>query len=335
MTIGPESRAETIERLGAAVYPSFAMVAGMQLDVFTPLANGPLSAEQIADAIGVGAVKLGALLYALAGTGLLSVKDDLFSNSAEADRFLVRGRPTYIGARHSAYSRRWRSMLQVAETIRTGSPQGKLDYRSMSTAELESFYRETYTEAAAAGRYLIEQQDFSRYRRLVDVGGGSGGLAVAIAQACPGLQVTVADLPSTTPITDRYVADAGATDRVRVVTADIVSAPPPGSYDIAILRGLLIVLTPEQARRTLQNVSQVIEPGGAIYVVGWILDDARYSPDEIAAYNLHFVNSLDQGQLYTEGELRGWLSEAGFVAIERGRVTRADGTGFIKARRPA
>src|SRR6266704_1391984 len=123
MTTGALPRAETIEQLAATVYPSFAMLAGMQLDVFTPLAGGALSAEQIAQAIGASAVKLKPLLSALVAVGLLAVKDDLFSNSAEASEFLVRGRSTYIGVRHHAYLRRWRSMLQVGESIRTGSPQ--------------------------------------------------------------------------------------------------------------------------------------------------------------------------------------------------------------------
>src|SRR4030095_15131629 len=203
MTTGPVPRAETIEQLAGAVYPSFAMLAGMQLDVFTPLAGGALRAEQIAQAIGVGVVKLKPLLYALVAAGLMAVKDDLFSNTPEASQFLVQGGPTYIGVRHHAYIRRWRSMLQVGECIRTGSPQGRLNYAAMSKDELESFYRGTYTEAAATGRYLLAHRDFSVYRRLADVGGGSGGLAITIAQAHPGLRATVVDLPTTIPITQR------------------------------------------------------------------------------------------------------------------------------------
>jgi hypothetical protein len=45
------------------------MLAGMQLDVFTPLAGDPLRAEQVAQAIGVGVVKLKPLLYALVVAG--------------------------------------------------------------------------------------------------------------------------------------------------------------------------------------------------------------------------------------------------------------------------
>jgi SAM-dependent methyltransferase len=333
VTAGPP-RPDTIEKLAAAVYPSFAMLAGMQLDVFTPLAGGALRAEQIAQAIGVGVVKLKPLLYALVVAGLLVVKDDLFSNSPEASEFLVQGRPTYIGIRHYAYLRRWRSMLQVGECIRTGSPQGRLNYAAMSKDELESFYRGTYTEAAATGRYLLAHRDLSGYRRLADVGGGSGGLAITIARAYPGLQVTVVDLPTTTPITQRYVEDAGIAERVRVQAVDIVNEPLLGSFDVAVMRGLLIVLTPAQARRAIRNVSSGLEPGGAIFIVGWILDDSRVSPAELVAYNLHFINSLDEGQLYTEGELRGWLAEAGFVEAERERVTTSDGTGFLVARKP-
>ena len=47
-------RPETIEKLDAAVYPSFAMLAGMQLDLFTQLKDGPMNVEELAHALGVG-----------------------------------------------------------------------------------------------------------------------------------------------------------------------------------------------------------------------------------------------------------------------------------------
>jgi hypothetical protein len=44
-------RPETIEKLGSAVYPSFAMLAGMQLDLFTLPKDGPMTAPQLAQAV--------------------------------------------------------------------------------------------------------------------------------------------------------------------------------------------------------------------------------------------------------------------------------------------
>jgi hypothetical protein len=42
----------TLEELEWAVWPSFALLAGIRLDLFTPLKDGPLSAEQLADKLG-------------------------------------------------------------------------------------------------------------------------------------------------------------------------------------------------------------------------------------------------------------------------------------------
>jgi hypothetical protein len=243
-------RPETIERLAALAASPFAMLAGMQLDVFTSLKDGPMSAEQVARVVGIDPSKTAPLLHALVAIGLLTADGDRFSNTREADHFLVRGRPTYIGMRHHPYYRRWQSMLQVAESIRTGIPHGRMDYAGMASDERESFYRGTYTEAVAAGHDLAVRQDFSRHRRLVDVGGGSGGLAIAMAEAWPHLAVTIADLPATMLVAQRYVNEAGVADRVQVLPVDVLNDPPSGSYDVAILRGVLIVLAPDQVRRS-------------------------------------------------------------------------------------
>jgi tRNA1(Val) A37 N6-methylase TrmN6 len=52
---------------------------------------------------------------------------------------------------------------------------------------------------------LIARHDVSSARHLVDVGGGSGGLALTIAASYPQLQVTIVELATVTPITQRYV----------------------------------------------------------------------------------------------------------------------------------
>ncbi|MFP6634693.1 MAG: methyltransferase dimerization domain-containing protein, partial [Dehalococcoidia bacterium] len=87
---------ETIENLGAAVFPSFAMLAGMQLELFTLLSNGPMDVGELAQTLDVGSTKLEHLLYSLVDSGLLIVEGQRFSNTAEADHYLVRGKATYM-----------------------------------------------------------------------------------------------------------------------------------------------------------------------------------------------------------------------------------------------
>ena len=324
----------TIDRLSYAVDSAFAMLAGMQLDVFTPLKDGPMTADQIAEAIDVGPKRLSLLLYALVSAGLLTVEDGLFTSTPEAMQSLVRGSPGYRGGSHSIWSNQWNEKLKTADSIRTGVPQAKLDFSNSSPEELEAFLQRINVRTVATANELVERYDFSSTKTLVDVGGGAGGLAIAIAKACPHMQATVVDLPLVTPISQKVVEEEGATDRVRVMTVDVVSNPLPGSYDVAVLRSLIQVLSPGDAQRAVKNISGAISPGGTIYIVGQILDDSRTSPSEAVGFNLAFVNTYDVGESYTEQEYRDWLAEAGFVDINRADFLLSGGDGLMTARKP-
>ena len=157
-------------------------------------------------------------------------------------------------------------------------------------------------------------------------------MALALTEAYPHLRATVIDLPSVTPITQRFLAEAGVTDRVKVVAADVVNAPVPGTYDVAILRALLQVLSPEDALQALTHIGAALNPGGRLYIVGRILDDARLSPVDTVGFNLVFLNIFDEGRAYTEGEHRTWLTALGFAEIAR--VPLPEGVSIISARKP-
>ncbi len=113
---------QRIEALRSAVYPSFALLAGMQLDLFTALAAAPLTAQQLAAATVTDAPRLRVLLYALVNAGLLTVEDECFANTAEAEVFLVRGREGSMLERHHLWSELWRALGHTADSIRDGRP---------------------------------------------------------------------------------------------------------------------------------------------------------------------------------------------------------------------
>jgi hypothetical protein len=114
----------TINRHEAGVFPAMAMLAGMQLEVFTALKDGPLSAEGVAAAINVKAIKLRPLLHALVAADLLTLQNDRFSNTVEADTYLVAGKSTYMaGGKRQFYDDIWAGLLKTAASIRAGAPQ--------------------------------------------------------------------------------------------------------------------------------------------------------------------------------------------------------------------
>ena len=127
-----------IEKIATSVYPSFALLAGMQLDLFTPLKNGPMNAEEIALIIGVRSGKLKALLYALVVAGFLAVKGEYFSNTELANQSLIKDQPSSVVDIHELLSTMWKAALKTADSIRTGVPQAKLIMMTCHQAKYSS-----------------------------------------------------------------------------------------------------------------------------------------------------------------------------------------------------
>ena len=331
MTKPPRVRPDTINRLVNSVYPGFALLAGMQIDVFTPLAEGSRDAAALAGEMGVRTDFLETVLYALAATGLLTVEAGRFANTPEAERFLVRGSRDYLGSNHEVYSDLWSAALRTADTVRAGAPQAKHDFAAMSPDALRSFFRGLDAAARASARKLRRDFDFTGYRHLLDAGGGSGGIAVDMCRSFPDLRATVADLPSVTPITAEFIEEAGLCERIGTLSCNVVEETPGGPFDVAVLRAFVQVLSMEDAARALANIARALAPGGRIYIMGRMLDDSRLGPPESVAFNFVFVNIYDDGRAYTEAEHREWLAATGFRDIERHRI--GEGNSIMTATR--
>lgn len=83
----------------------------------------------------------------------------------------------------------------------------------------------------------------------------------------------------------------------------------------------------------MAHVAQGIRPGGAIYIVGMVLEDSRSSPVAAVMDNLIMLNIYDGGQSYTETQFRGWLTDAGFEDITVRWTSLPAGLSVVSTRR--
>lgn len=307
----------TIRSLAEGVYAPMAMKAAMQLDLFSPLKDGPMTGEALAELLDIKPARFKLLLYALVAAGLLTVDDGRFANTPEADRYLVRGVSGFLGNQHHLYDELWGGMLGTGDSLRSGVPGAKHDFSAMSEASLGDFYRGAHPGALSAGRTLAGLADFSDVGHLIDVGGGSGGVSIGLCENYPDLRATIAEFDAVVPVTRSIIAEEGMADRIEVIAANVVASELQGEYDAAILRNLIQVLSAEDATAALSHIAPPIKPGGAIHVWGWMIDDSRVTPADSVLHNVAFLNLYDHGQAYSEGEHRDWLSAAGFVDMER------------------
>lgn len=303
---------ETIQRIADGALAAHAMLAGMRLDIFSALRDGPRRSNDIAQTIDSDPEKTSLLLYALVVAGLLSEESGMFSNTRESGTYLVNTSPTFIGARQHSFTNSWENAFTTADSVKSGEPQSKIDFSKMSPDEMEDFLRGLHPQALASGRALIKKFDFSNFRNLVEIGAGTGGLTLVVAETNQQIKAVLADFPAVTSVAQKVVREANLSDRVGVLPVNAVDDSLGGPYDVAIMRAFIQVLDRDQAQKALLNIGDAIEPGGSVFAIGKILDDSRTSPVDAALFNLNFLNIYDGGQAYTQSEYREWLEAAGF-----------------------
>jgi hypothetical protein len=327
-------RPVTIEHLQAGVPAAFALLAGMQLEVFTLLAEGPRSAAELARVLGVAPDRLSRLLHALVVGGLLELHQGGFANTPEAAVFLVKGRAEYLGGMHELLAQLWHADLLTAQSIRSGGPAALHDYSAASDDEMRAMLRGLHASALAAGRDLARRFDFSACRSVVDIGGGSGGLLAGLCEAYPELRGTVFELPRNASLAAEIVTATPVAERVSIEAGDIVAAPPRDKHDAAVMRAVVQVLAPADAAQAIIHAAAAIRPGGWIYILGGgILDNDRLGPRSAVFLNVTFMNMYAGAAAYTEAEHFAWLAAAGCGNFQRAMLP--SGGSIILARRLA
>jgi len=319
-----------INNLNFSYFLSFAMITGIKLDIFTELSKSSKNVDELATNLNLNAGKLLLLLYMLVNAQLMKVDNGIFTNTDETNKFLVRDNPGYIGG---FISMMLGSIQKTEETIRTGKPQSKLDFETLPEDILFKIFQGLHTGALKIGIELAARLNLFQYKHLLDVAGGSGGLAIGIYQSCSDIKATIVELPTIASITRKFISESNMSNRINIIECDLVKKAPEGIYDIAIMHHFIQVLSPNMAREAIKNIYDALEPGGTLYIIGKILNDSHLSPAQSVAFNLVFINTYDEGQAFTEKEYIEWIKEAKFVDININNNIPPNGEAIITARK--
>jgi len=161
------------------------------------------------------------------------------------------------------------------------------------------------------GQALAERIDFSDAKELLDIGGGSGAIAIRVAQAHPRMRATITELPGRTRFPEEYVAKHGLTERIRVVAADMFTQPFPGAADVVLLSQIVHNWSDAQNRTLFEKSFAYLPPGGRLIVHEVLLNDRRTGP-RFAAMQDMLMGLMTGSHQYSEAELREAAGRAGF-----------------------
>ena len=112
----------------------------------------------------------------------------------------------------------------------------------------------------------VRNYDFSRVRHIVDVGGGDGGLLLAILEANPHVRGTVFDRPQVVEAARQAIESRGYRERCQAVGGDFFQAVPPDG-DLYVLKFILVDWKDPEALQILQNCRAAITGDGKLLVI--------------------------------------------------------------------
>jgi hypothetical protein len=174
--------------------------------------------------------------------------------------------------------------------------------------------------------------DFGRFRRLLDIGGGSGAYDIELCKQYGALRATVFDLPHVAAIAAGKIAGAGLSGRIATLGGSFFEQLPAG-HDVHLLSMILHDWDEAKNRALLRRSFEALPGGGAVVISELLVDDEKTGPAPAALMSLNMLIETE-GRNYTPAEYSVWLEDAGFRHVETVRFDAPAANGAVIGRKP-
>jgi hypothetical protein len=310
---------DSILQLGLGFWASKTLLSAVELGLFTELAHRPLDEPSIRQKLKLHGRASRDFLDSLVALGMLLREDGQYQNTPNADFFLDRNKPSYIGGiLEMCGFRLFGYWANLTEGLQTGKPQneakqGGNPFEKMyaDPQRLQSFLAAMTGISMGAAQMIAQKFPFAQYKTFADVGCAQGGAPVQIALAQPHLKGIGYDLVSVKPVFEAYVKSFNLAERLTFQSGDFFRDPLP-SVDVLVMGHILHDWGVEDKQMLLSKAYVALPPGGALIVYDAIIDDDRSKNAFGLLMSLNMLIETEAGFDYTGADCCGWMKKAGF-----------------------
>lgn len=318
----------------AGFWSSQALLAAVKLGVADHLADGPRTTTELAVALGAHEPSLARLLRALVTLEAVTPEGGRYGLT-DFGRSLVKGSPgslrsMILGVLSEDHRRAW---AELPHSVRTGETAFDHVY-GMPVFEYYARHPDVsadFNDAMTAGSAAVEAAvreafDFAPFARIVDVGGGNGGMLAAALESAPKAAGVLFDTPAGLEGANELLRARGVSGRCEAVPGDFFESVPRGG-DLYILKWILHDWDDRRAGAILRNCREAAAKGSRLLVIEAVLPDGDApSPGRLGDLNMM---AMTGGRERSASEYRAMIEAAGFVDV-RARETRSP-IGIVEA----
>ena len=306
---------QEIVDLASAYYGSAVLFAAIDNDVFARVEAGEFASA--AEAALPRGVRL--LLDACVAEGLLEKNDGVYSNTAAGRMALVPGGPADL-TKAIRYNRDvYPAWGRLADFARTGKPVERPEiHLGEDPVRTKAFAASMFGRAMGIGRSVVPMVDLKASVeggeiRLLDLAGGPAAYAILLCQENPSLKCVTVDLKAISAEAAGYVERFGLRDRIECRAGDYpTDTYEKGAYDAVTIFGALHQESPAQIVDILKRAHDALKPGGRLFVLDMMTDATRTAPKFSALFAVNMALTTENGWVFSDEELKGWMREAGF-----------------------
>ena len=315
-----------IMQVGTGFFGTKTLLTAVNMDLFTILAKRELSGTDIQSRLGLHSRSLYDFLDALVAMGFLKrkglKKEAIYGNAEDADFFLDKNKPTYIGGILEMCNNRLYPFWNNLENgLKTGLPQNET--KDGGKPIFEAVYADPkklreFVGAMAGvqmGNFIEFSKafNFSNYKTLCDIGGAGGFLAAHVAMNNQHMQCTSMDLPPVEPIAKENVQNMGLKDKVKITSGDFFTDDFPKS-DIITMGNILHDWGTKDKNMLIKKAYDALPKGGAFVVIENIIDNDRSKNAFGLLMSLNMLIETEGGYDFSASDFNKMAIDAGFTS---------------------
>ena len=297
--------------LASAYYGSAVLFAAIDCDVFARVEKGEFAADV------PRGMRL--LLDACVAEGLLEKRDGAYFNTPSGKAALIPGSLADL-TNAIRYNRDvYPAWGRLAEFARTGKPVERPElHLGEDAARTKAFAASMFGRAMGIGKGIVPMLEFPcQAPRMLDLAGGPGAYAILMCQANPGATCVTVDLKAIAAEAAGYVARFGLSDRIECRAGDYHSDEYEAeSYDAVTIFGALHQESPGQIVDILRRAKRALRKGGRLFVLDMMTDATHTAPKFSVLFAVNMALTTENGWVFSDEELKGWMREAGFAPGE-------------------
>jgi SAM-dependent methyltransferase len=320
-----------LQNIAQSYGQSAALMAAVELGLFTAVSNGAGTYEEVAEALDIHPTNAERLMVMLCAAGLLEKPGARHRNAPDVERFLVDGKPGYMGPWITFTKPQWNAWGHLADHLREKDLSVMGAMEDFTIDDARRYHAATYSIGLGAGRRFARQVDLSARTKIMDIGGGSGAYCIAAAKEYGSIRAVVLDLAPVCEIARAFIAEHGVEDRVAAQPCDFTRDPFPWDCDVAIMASNLPMYSRDMIASVIAKAHDALLPGGEMHLIGETTNNERTGPWGPAYWGLGQAVSNSLGLAHSEADVLGYFTQAGFenVTVNEfipGSLSRITGT---------